>query len=244
MDKAQKEKLIKLDYDLALIKKPKIPKREVDYLTEEEIEIFTGTIEDDIKKGRAIRKVRMMALVNFLLQTGARIGEALSINKDEIDRQNLEISIIGKGNKERPLFLDKQTLYWIDEYLSLRKDTNEALFVSLSGKSRWEQTDVGRSFRRYVEMSGIRKHFTLHTMRHTFATQYLMKGAGINVVQTALGHSDAVTTLKYYAGAVNRAKVKEMICDRHFNFISRTTMLCYGTFNPKDEIQSLETPSL
>jgi site-specific recombinase XerD len=71
-------------------------------------------------------------------------------------------------------------------------------------------------------MSGIKKSFVIHTLRHTFATQYLMKGAGINVVQTALGHSDAVTTLKYYAAAVEGIKVKEMIDDRHFDFIPRS----------------------
>lgn len=231
LDKSQKEKLIKIDYDLALIKKPKIPKREVDYLTEEEERMFIGAIQDDIKAGLAIRKVRMMALTNFLLQTGSRIGETLLINRNDIDRRNMEVSVIGKGNKQRTLFLNSQTLYWIDEYLSLRKDEKEALFVSLNGKSRWQQTDAGRSFRRYKRLSGIKKHFTIHTLRHTFATNYLMRGAGINVVQTALGHADAITTLKYYAGAVNKVKVREMINDNHFNFISRTTLLCYRAFD-------------
>ena len=73
-------------------------------------------------------------------------------------------------------------------------------------------------------MSGIKKEFVIHTLRHTFATQYLMKGAGINVVQTALGHSDPVTTLKYYAATVEKAKVREMINDRHFDFIPKSVL--------------------
>lgn len=226
--------MIKKTLDLEKVKKPKIEKKEVNYLTEEEIKIFLGAIERDIEEGGImIRKVRAMALFVFLLQTGARIGEVLKINTDEINWQNKEVGVIGKGSKPRTLFLTDDTIFWIDKYLSLRKDENKALFVSLSGKSIWQQTDVGRSFRRYKKLSGIRKHFTIHTLRHTFATQYLTKGAGINVVQTALGHSDAVTTLKYYAGAVNKVKVKEMINDEHFNFIPKSVL----QFNNQPRLQ-------
>jgi len=216
--------IIKSNVDLVKIIKPKIPKREVEYLEDGEIRIFLDAIESDNSKGPEIRKFRMMALIVLLLQTGARIGETLSINILDIDRQNLEISVIGKGNKPRTLFLTKNTMLWIDKYLAARQDKNEALFVSLGGRSRWTQTDLGRSFRRYRKLSEIKKYFRIHSLRHTFATHYLMKGAGINVVQTALGHSDAVTTLKYYAGAVNKAKVKEMIKDEYFNPISEVSL--------------------
>ncbi len=209
--------IIKSSVDLTKIIKPKTPKREVEYLEDGEIRMLLDAISNDESKGPEIRKYRMMALIVFLLQTGARIGETLSINISDIDRQNAEVSVIGKGNKQRTLFLTKNTILWVDKYLATRKDKNEALFVSLGGRSRWTQTDLGKSFRRYRNLSGIKKYFRIHSLRHTFATHYLMKGAGINVVQTALGHSDAVTTLKYYAGAVNKAKVKEMIKDEYFN---------------------------
>jgi len=220
----QREGTIRNKLDTEKIMKPKIIRKEVNYLTEDEIVIFLDTIQADIDAGSAIRKVRFMALTHILFQTGARIGEVLSINIGDIDRQNKEIPVIGKGGKHRTLFTNDQTLYWIDQYLTLRKDKHHALFVALNGVSRWKQTDVGRSFRRYRVLSGIQKRFTLHTFRHTFATQYLMKGAGINVVQSALGHSDAVTTLKYYAGAVDKFKVKEMINDNHFAFIPQSAL--------------------
>lgn len=148
----------------------------------------------------------------------------MSINISSIDRQNMEVSVIGKGNKQRTLFLNESTLLLIDKYLVMRKDKIEALFVSLGGESRWTQTDLGKSFRRYKNLSGIKKYFRIHSLRHTFATHYLMNGAGINVVQTALGHSDAVTTLKYYAGAVNKVKVREMIKDEYFNPIPEASL--------------------
>ena len=205
--------------DLFAIRKPRAIKRETNYLTEDELARFLGCIARDIERRPTVKDIRFMALAVFLLQTGARIGEALSINITDIDRQNKEIRIIGKGGKPRTLFLRDETLPWIDRYLAVRSDGEPALFASQDGSARWKQTDAGRSFRRYKESSGIKKDFVIHTFRHTFATQYLMKGAGINVVQTALGHADAVTTLKYYAATVEKTKVKEMINDRHFDFI-------------------------
>lgn len=205
--------------DLASVKKPKVRKCETNYLTEKEVEQFLNSISGDIAQGPTVKNIRFMALAVFLLQTGARIGEALSINTVDIDRENREVHILGKGAKPRTLFLRGETLAWIDRYLAVRCDSEKALFATQDGSARWKQTDVGRSFRKYKNLSGIKKHFVIHTFRHTFATQYLMKGAGINVVQTALGHSDPVTTLKYYAAAVEKSKVKEMINDRHFDYL-------------------------
>jgi len=210
--------------DLLSIKKPRIIKPETNYLTETEVERFLSGVVRDIEKRSTVKNVRFMTLAVFLLQTGARIGELLSIDIADIDRLNKEVRIIGKGSKPRTLFLRQETFYWIDRYLALRHDSQPALFASQDGSARWKQTDVGRSFRRYKEKSGIKKDFVIHTFRHTFATQYLMKGAGINVVQTALGHSDAVTTLKYYAAAVEKAKVREMINDRHFDFMPQSVL--------------------
>jgi integrase/recombinase XerD len=210
--------------NLPEIKKPRVMKKETNYLTEKEVGLFLDAIKREMTERRTVKNIRMMAFVTLLLQTGARIGEALSINIEDIDRENREIKVIGKGRKPRTLFVRDETLYWLDMYLSTRKDTEKALFATQDGQSRWKQTDVGRSFRKYKQLSGIKKEFVIHTFRHTFATQYLMRGAGINVVQTALGHSDPVTTLKYYAATVEKAKVREMINDKHFDFIPRSDL--------------------
>lgn len=194
--------------NLAAVRKHKAVKKETNYLTEAEVGHFIGCIKREIARKKTIKNIRFMAFAVLLIQTGARIGEVLSINIDDIDRQNKEIRIIGKGGKPRKLFLRDETLQIIDNYLLIRRDSARALFVTQDGKSRWQQTDAGRSFRKYKNLSGIKKDFVIHTLRHTFATQYLMRGAGINVVQTALGHADPVTTLKYYAAAVEAAKVR------------------------------------
>lgn len=210
--------------NLSLIKKPRISKKETNYLTETEIERFLDCIKSDIRRRPTVKNLRLLALTVLLLQTGARIGEVLGINMSDIDRHNKEIHIVGKGRKPRTLFLREETLRRIDEYLAARRDDEKALFATQNGQSRWSQTDVGRSFRKYKRLSGIKKDFVIHTFRHTFATHYLMKGVGINVVQTALGHSDPVTTLKYYAAAVEKTKVKEMINDRHFDFLPSSSL--------------------
>ena len=219
-----KRGIVLMRLNLADIRKPRVMKKETNYLTEKEIGMFLDGIKRDMDERRTVKNIRMMAFVTILLQTGARIGEILSINIDDIDRENREIKVIGKGRKPRTLFVRDETLYWLDMYLSVREDHEKALFATQDGQSRWKQTDVGRSFRKYKRLSGIKKEFVIHTFRHTFATQYLMKGAGINVVQTALGHSDPVTTLKYYAATVEKAKVREMINDKHFDFIPKSDL--------------------
>ncbi len=205
--------------DLEKVKKPKIDRKEVNYLTEQEIKSFTEAIENDTSKGPKIRKARFVALTMFLLQTGARIGEVLSIKISDIDRSNKEISIIGKGKKPRTLLLRPETIVYIDQYLSMRNDDSVWLFVTLDGKTVWSQTDVGRSFRRYKALSGIRKKFTIHTLRHTFATQLLLGKVPMNAVQYFLGHSNLETTMKYYIGALNKDQARQFMTDGFFKFI-------------------------
>jgi integrase/recombinase XerD len=215
--------IISKNLDLDKIIKPKMEKKEVAYLTESEIGMLLNAISGDVAFG-AVRKARFFALISFLLQTGARIGEVLSINHDNINRQTMEVAIMGKGSKPRTLLLREETLQALDKYLELRKDNNPALFVALNGKSRWMQTDIGRSFRRYKNLSEIKKHFTIHTLRHTFATQMLFANVPINVVQFMLGHSSLETTMKYYIGNIEKAKAREYIQDKYYNFIPKMAL--------------------
>lgn len=207
--------------DLEKVKKPKISRKEVNYFSEQDIKRLIDAIKNDNSKGMEIRKYRFFALVIFLLQTGARIGEALSINITDIDRENLEVQIVGKGKKVRPLLLTQSTLDVLDQYLEMRTDSHEALFVALNGRSRWQQTDVGRSFRRYKKAAGIKKNFVIHTLRHTFATRHLLKHTPINTVQYLLGHSNLETTMKYYIGSVEKSQARQYIKDEYFEFIEK-----------------------
>lgn len=213
--------------DLEKIRKPKIERKEPIYLTENEIGLFLGAVEKDIQQnGEIIRNVRFMALAKLLLQTGCRIGEALSVDVNVIDWANKEIPIIGKGGKPRTLLIRDDTVSWLKKYLSLRKGSQKALFATLNGQSRWRQTDIGRSFRRYRDLSGIKKKFTLHSLRRTLATQLFLRGVVPNKVQAVLGHSRLETTIRYYIGAVEKQAVKEiMMKDEYFDFIPKSALI-------------------
>ena len=201
------------------IKKPPLEKHEVVYLTEKEMLRLINCIQTDISKGLSVRKERFLTLIILMVETGARIGEALSINIQDINRESLEIPIIGKGKKQRTLIINEQVLGQIDKYISMRTDTSEALFVSLHSGSRWQQTDVNRTFDRYRKLSGISKKFTNHTLRHTFATHRLINGVSLPAVQYLLGHSKPETTLKFYIGSIEKDMAKEAVKDKFFDFI-------------------------
>ena len=125
------------------IRPPKRFKREVIFLTKEEIEAFIGTI-----KTKNWNEFRFRVLVEILLGTGMRIGEVLSLNRKDIDWEKREAKIIGKGNKERTVFFTQRSLDWISKLLERRKDTHEAIFVTRGAKSRLDRNDIWRFFDR------------------------------------------------------------------------------------------------
>lgn len=221
----QKEGIIfnKIDFDKII--KPKIKQESVVYLTKEEIGSFLGVIEKELSVSNAIRKLRTMVLYIFLLETGARIGEALSIKIKDIDFNNQEIPIIGKGSKPRTLLFHNQSEKWIKKYLERRKDDCEYLFATLNGKNKWSYNDVCRSFQRYKKLSGIKKDFSIHTFRHTFATQLILNNVSPNNISFLLGHANLETTMKYYIGTIEKVESKKNVQDKHFDFIPEALLV-------------------
>jgi len=154
-----------------------------------------------------INGLRFRTLVEVLLGTGMRISEALSLNRNQIDYEKAEAKIIGKGSKERVVFFNQRALDWIKYYLEQRGDTLEPVFITSRG-TRFSREDVSGLFKRYVKKSGITKHLTPHTLRHTMATHLLFNGCPINHVKEILGHDRLETTCKYYLG-VDKSAAKE-----------------------------------
>src|SRR2546429_491614 len=104
---------------------PRIPKREVTFLTPGEIQEYVAAIP--IRKGPRSFDMKWLcfrALVEVLLGTGARISEALSLKRSSINFQTGEATIIGKGNKQRVIFFSPRSLGWVKEYVSRRKDAS------------------------------------------------------------------------------------------------------------------------
>jgi integrase/recombinase XerD len=127
---------------------------------------------------------------------GLRIGEATSLEVGAIDGANLQMRIIGKGNKQRVVPLPQPLL---DDLRSLwRIHRNPRwLFPSRDGAKPISQHVLGITFRRATRSAGIKSHVTPHSLRHSFATRLLEQGIDTRVVQILLGHANIATTAVY-----------------------------------------------
>lgn len=184
---------------------PKRPRREVVFLTSEEIQRFRDSI--DIKP---LYGLRFRTLVEVLLGTGMRISEALSLNCDSIDFKTRECLVIGKGSKQRAIFFTEESISWIQQYIARRIDKNPALFVTTGERPRrLRNQDLTRYFKRQRLIAGINKKVTPHCLRHCFATHLAMNGAPFTEIKTLCGHSRLETTITYYIGITDKVKAKQ-----------------------------------
>ena len=140
---------------------------------------------------------RDLAIVDLLISTGIRVGELVKINILDIDFENRECIVLGKGNKQRKVYFDAKTKIHIKQYLKTRNDDNEALFVSLMKPfKRLEISGVEILLRKIGKKIGVEKVHP-HKFRRTLATKAIDKGMPIEQVQHLLGHSKIDTTLEY-----------------------------------------------
>lgn len=192
--------------DPASILIPTRPRREVVYLNADEVDRFVRAIPlTTLKNGPHMHGLRFRALVEVLLGSAMRIGEVLSLNRADVDFQRKEARVVGKGNKQRSVFFTDRALFWLRQYLEVRTDGNEALFVSQNGKSRLDQKDIWRPFARYRKLAGLSKPVRPHLLRHTAATQLLFNGCPVGHIKEILGHERLETTCRYYLGLDTRA---------------------------------------
>ena len=151
--------------------------------------------------------LRDLAIIDILASTGMRVGELVKLNINDIDFENRECVVFGKGNKERPVYFDARTKIHLKNYLNSRTDSNPALFVSLdSPYDRLKISGVEIRLRQLGRRLGIQKVHP-HKFRRTVATKAIDKGMPIEQVQSLLGHSQIDTTMHY--AMVNQNNVKE-----------------------------------
>nr|WP_185911978.1 site-specific tyrosine recombinase/integron integrase [Clostridium sp. Marseille-P7770] len=142
---------------------------------------------------------REHALFEVLYSTGCRVSELVQINISDIDFQKRSLVVIGKGNKERYVFLNAKAIYAIQKYMNSRDDDNPALFVwNNKPHNRCSKAAVETVIRDLGKRSGIGRPLFPHLLRHTFATDLLAHGAKIYEVSQMLGHAQIETT-KIYA---------------------------------------------
>ena len=149
---------------------------------------------------------RDLAMIDMLASTGMRVGEMVLLNRNDIDFNERECVVFGKGNKERMVYFDARTKIHLKDYLQSRTDSNPALFVSL--KAPYNRMHIGGievRLRRLGKQLGMPKVHP-HKFRRTLATMAIDKGMPIEQLQQLLGHRRIDTTLQY--AMVKQSNVK------------------------------------
>lgn len=149
---------------------------------------------------------RDLAVVDMLASTGIRVGELVGLNIEDVNPNERECLVMGKGNKQRPVYFDARTKLHLTAYLNTRADNNPALFVSLHGSP--ERVSIGgieSRLRALGKTAGIERVHP-HKFRRTLATHAIDKGMPIEQVQKLLGHARIDTTMHY--AMVNQNNVK------------------------------------
>ncbi|TFB08053.1 hypothetical protein E3V08_05660, partial [Candidatus Atribacteria bacterium MT.SAG.1] len=169
--------------------------------------------------------LRDRAILETLFSTGMRVAELVSLDRDQVkikseaDTKELEISIIGKGNKPRTVYLSERTIDWLKRYLETRKDQEKALFIHYRGSKdsslRLTSRSIENIVKKYAVLAGIPIFTVPHTLRHSFATDLLNNGVDLRIVQEFLGHQSIATT-QIYTHVVSK-RLKEIHQKFHSN---------------------------
>lgn len=170
--------------EYSLIPIPKREPRVPSFLTEEEVSKMISCAES----------YRDKAVISILYGSGLRISELKNLNRDIIKYDSY--SVIGKGSKARICFLDVRTREYLSKYLKRRRDGSEALISSRTGERLGVQT-IRYIVEHTAKEAGIAKKVTPHTLRHSFATNYMRNNGNIRSLSAMLGHANIQTTTIY-----------------------------------------------
>lgn len=175
----------------------KVAERTIDLLSAQDLKRLL-----DAPSGDSLKELRDKAILELFFSTGLRLSELCALQRD-IDLSRDEISVRGKGEKVRVVFISDDAKRAISAYLKKRTDMDDALFASDTkrtrddGSSRLTPRSIERMVKHYAAKAGIMDKVTPHILRHSFATDLLYNGADIRSVQMMLGHSNISTTQIY-----------------------------------------------
>jgi len=186
---------ILVDFPTSALRSPRLKRKIPSFLDEEEM----ATLLDQIE-GEGFCFSRDKAAFELLYATGMRIAELVSLNVDSIDFNEEIVRVKGKRGKERLVPMGKYAQLALKEYLEYRKGKiapgERALFLNKFGE-RISDRYMRERLNKYLKKVGINKHITPHTLRHSFATHLLNRGADLRSVQELLGHERLSTTQIY-----------------------------------------------
>lgn len=180
---------------------PKAESRSLKFLEKEQVDRLVMSADTSKIEGKRDR-----AILELLFSTGLRVSELVSLNRDKINLDRREFGVIGKGGKARVVFISERAAIWLSEYIKTREDIYNPLFIRYSGreapenrgeKMRLTARSVERIVKKYVRAARLPVDATVHTLRHSFATDLLTNGADLRSVQEMLGHKNISTTQIY-----------------------------------------------
>jgi len=180
---------------------PKTESRSLKFLEREQINRMVMTIDTSKEEG-----IRDRAIFELLFSTGLRVSELVKLNHNQINLDRREFGVVGKGGRARVVFVSDRAEEWVTRYLKERKDNFKPLFIRYSGKITEEDSgekmrltarSIERVVKKYVRLARLPVDATVHTLRHSFATDLLTNGADLRSVQEMLGHKNIATTQIY-----------------------------------------------
>ena len=144
---------------------------------------------------------RNKAMLELMYGTGLRVSELVSLTLNDIDSTNCIIRIMGKGSKEREIPLGEYSIYYLNKYLEVRSsmlkgNDDNKLFLNNHGRGMTRQ-GFFKNLKKILKEKGLNTDISPHTLRHSFATHLLNRGADLRSIQEMLGHSDISTTKIY-----------------------------------------------
>lgn len=174
--------------------------RQVRFLTLDHLKRLFAAPQIESQDGKRDR-----AILETLFSTGLRVSELVSLSRNQIKAKQglkeLELSIIGKGNRVRTIYFSERALYWLNQYLDTRQDNEVALFISRNRRDGKKNCITPRTIQRivkkYAVRAGIPIFTTPHVMRHSFATDLLEQGVDLRTIQEFLGHKNITATQIY-----------------------------------------------
>jgi tyrosine recombinase XerC len=170
---------------------PKLDKHLPQFLTEEEV---FRLIDSSLPKDEM--GLRDRAILETFYSTGMRISELVGLSEDDLDFIGGVVKLKGKGKKERIAPIGDKAISSLREYLEKRKKQTSAVFLNKRG-TRITDRGVRNIVGKYLKLSGMKPGVSPHTLRHSFATHLLNRGADLRTVQELLGHANLSTTQIY-----------------------------------------------
>ena len=186
----------------AYILTPKEEKRLPNVLTEKEVSKILDSIPVD-----KFMSLRDRVILELIYSTGIRVNELVTLDAGKVDLVNGEIKVLGKGSKQRIAPVGGIAIDLMKRYLRelKKKSSGEMVFINKNG-TRLTERSVVTIIKKYAKAAGIEKEVSPHTLRHSFATHLLDRGADLRSVQELLGHANLSTTQIYTHLSIQKLK--------------------------------------